>query len=98
MYFSNLHDNVVYSTWYPGPYTLFGDVLTVGAPASHKRMVSVCAGDLDICPGNLGLMQFKTLVIEDSVCAVKEGFIEAFTGLRDLIVEADRRGPNAWTH
>ena len=89
MFFSNLHDYVVYGTWYPGPYTLYGDVLTVGARVSYKRRVSVCAGDLDAWPGKLDPKKYKTLVLEASVCAVKEGFIESFSKLRDLIVEAD---------
>ena len=89
MYFSNLHENVEFDTWYPGPYTLYGDVITVGAPYSYKRRVSVCAGDLDVSPGKLVPGAYKTLVIEKSVCAVEKGFIEAFIHLKDLIVEAD---------
>ena len=89
MYFSNLHENVVYDSWYPGPYTLYGNVLTVGAPAGYKRRVSVCADDLDAGPGKLVPGKYATLVIEEGVCAVKSGFIEAFENLKDLIVEAD---------
>lgn len=89
MYFSNLHENVVFDTWYPGPYTLYGNVLTVGAPVGQKRKVSVCAGDLDVNPGKLNPKEFKTLVIEKSVCDVKKGFIESFPNLMDLIAEAD---------
>ena len=89
MYFSNLHENVVFDSWYPGPYTLYGNVITVGAPVGYKRRVSVCAGDLDVRPGRMDMKKIKTLVIESSVCAVKEGFIEAFPNLKDLIVEAD---------
>jgi len=89
MYFSKLHENVVFCTWYPGPYTLYGDVLTVGAPVGCKRRVSVSAEDLDAGPGQLDPREFKTLVIEAGVCAVKAGFIESFPHLMDLIVEAD---------
>ena len=89
MLFSNLHENVVYSTWYPGPYTLYGDVITVGAPVGFKRRVSVCAGDLDVRPSRLVPGEYKTLVIEKNVCSVEAGFIEAFVNLKDLIVEAD---------
>lgn len=89
MYFSNLHEFVEFDTWYPGPYTLYGYVLTVGAPVGFKRKVSVCAGDLDAGPGKLVPKKYKTLVIEKGVCEVKSGFIEAFENLKDLIVEAD---------
>lgn len=89
MYFSDHNENVVFSTWYPGPYTLYGNVLTVGAPEGYKRKVSVCAGDLDAGPGKLDPAKIKTLVVEKSVSSVKEGFIESFPQLRDLIVEAD---------
>ena len=89
MYFSNLHENVVFCTWYPGPYTLYGDVISAGAPVSCKRRVTVWPGDLDAGPGKLVPGEFKTLVLEKSVCAVKPGFIESFPHLKDLIVEAD---------
>ena len=88
MYFSKLHENVVFDTWYPGPYTLYGSVITVGAPVGYKRRVSVCAGDLDV-RGRMDVKEYKTLVIESSVCAVEKGVIEAFHKLKDLIVEAD---------
>lgn len=91
MFFSEHNENVVFSTWYPGPYTLYGDVLTVGAPDSYKRRVSVCAADVDAGPGKLIPGEYRTLVIEKSVCAVKEGFLEAFVNLKDLIIEADLR-------
>ena len=91
MYFSNRNENVEFDTWYPGPYTLYGYVLTVGAPMGFKRKVSVCAEDLDAGPGKLVPKKYKTLVIEKGVCAVKSGFIEAFENLKDLIVEADLR-------
>lgn len=87
MYFSNLHENVVFDTWYPGPYTLYGSVITVGAPVGYKRRVSVCAGDLDVRPGRMNVKEYKTLVIESSVCAVEKGVIEAFPNVKDLIVE-----------
>ena len=87
MYFSNFHKNVVFDTWYPGPYTLYGDVLTVGAPVGQKRKVSVCAGDLDA--GSLRPKDYHTLVIESSVCELGKGFVESFPNLKDLIVEAD---------
>ena len=89
MYFSKLHENVTFDTWYPGPYTQFGNVLTVGAPYGHKRKIRVCAGDLDTSPGTMNPGSYKTLVIEDSVCEVEKGFIESFPKLRDLIVEGD---------
>ena len=89
MYFSNLHEYVTFETWYPGPYTLYGDVLTVGAPVSYKRRISVCAGDLEVRPGTLKPKEYKTLVLEESVRAVKKGFIEAFPNLKDLIIEGD---------
>ena len=76
MYFSNFHKNVVFDTWYPGPYTLYGDVLTVGAPVGQKRKVSVCAGDLDA--GSLRPKDYHTLVIESSVCELDKGFVESF--------------------
>ena len=36
MYCSKHNDNVLYETWYPGPYTLYGCVLTVGAHHYEK--------------------------------------------------------------
>ena len=89
MYFSDHNENVVFSTWYPGPYTLYGNVLTVGAPVGFKRKICVCAGDLDAGPGKLDAAKIKTLVVEKSVSSVKKGFIESFPHLKDLIVEAD---------
>ena len=89
MYFSNLHEYVTFDSWYPGPYTLYGNVLTVGAPVSYERRISVCVGDLDVMPGKLNPGEYMTLVLEASVCAVQEGFIEAFPNLKDLIIEGD---------
>ena len=83
MYCSNHNENVLYETWYPGPYTLYGSVLTVGAPVGRKQRVSVCAEDLDIWPDSVDLSEYKTLVIEKSVCRVGPGFIEGFPSLKD---------------
>ena len=87
MYFSRHNDNVVFSNYYRGPYTLFGKVLTVEAPASHKQRVSVCAED--VLTSHLDPKDYLTLVIDKSVCRVAPGFIELFSNLKDLIVEAD---------
>ena len=89
MFFSNHHQNVVYDTWYPGPYTLYGDVLSVGTPVGQKRKVCVRAEDLDAGPGKLNPSKYKTLVIEAGVCGLEKGFVESFPNLKDLIVEAD---------
>ena len=89
MYCSNHNENVLYETWHPGPYTLYGSVLTVGGPVGNKRRVSLCAEDLDIWPDSVDLADYKTLVIEKSVCRVGPGFLEGFPSLKDLIVEAD---------
>lgn len=89
MFFSNHHQNVVYDTWYPGPYTLYGDVLSVGTPVGQKRKVCVRAEDLDAGPGRLNPSKYKTLVIEAGVCGLEKGFVESFPNLKDLIVEAD---------
>lgn len=89
MYFSNVHEYVQYSTWYPGPYTLYGSVISVEGPHDHKRRVSVGPEDLDAGPGSFNPKDYKTLVIDKSVCDVRPGFIESFTKLKDLIVEAE---------
>ena len=79
MYFSRHNDNVVFSNYYPGPYTLFGNVLTVEAPARHKQRVSVCAED--VLTSRLDPKAYLTLVIDKSVCRVAPAFTELFPNL-----------------
>lgn len=90
MYFSRHNDDVVFSNYHPGPYTLYGSVLTVEAPVRCKKKVSVCAED--VLTSGLDPKEYLTLVIDKSVCRVAPGFIELFSNLKDLIVEADLDG------
>ena len=100
MYFSKLHEDVTFDTWYPGPYTLYGDVLTVGAPVGYKRRISVCPG---ISAGNNGGGTLRHDLPEDfykggSITDFARHFGDCYTdqilhneALIAFLKEADRR-------
>ena len=87
MFYSKHNDNVQFSEFNPGPYTLYGHNIFVGRTWNCKRRISVCVEDIQSC--GLQPEEYYTLVITEGIGGVKPGFIESFPNLLDLIVEAD---------
>ena len=87
MFFSRHNEHVILSGYFPGPYTLYGDVLAVGVTYDCKRRQALCMED--ILTSHCNPKEYKTLVIEKDICRIEPGVIELFSNLKDLIVEAD---------
>ena len=89
MYYSRHDDDVHFSEFNPGPYTLYGHNIFVGKSWNCKRRISVCVED--IASSGLKPEEYFTLVITEGINGVKPGFIESFPNLQDLIIEANFR-------
>ena len=89
MYYSRHDDDVHFSEFNPGPYTLYGHNIFVGKSWDCKRRISVCVED--IASSGLKPEEYFTLVITEGINGVKPGFIESFPNLQDLIIEANFR-------
>ena len=87
MFYSRHDDDVQFSEFNPGPYTLYGHNLFVGKTWDSKRRISVCVEDIE--SSGLKPEEYHTLVITKGISGVNPGFIESFPNLADLIVEAD---------
>ena len=87
MFYTPHNEDIHFSEFNPGPYTLYGHNLVIGKNWGCERRVIACPEDV----GTSGLKpeEYFTLIIGEGISEVEPGVIELFVNLKDLIVEAE---------